>query len=263
MQKSTAPGQVRLLAQKIDYLKALITENNLDPKFTQHLTIVENGLQQICAEAASLDDFEDHILYSYLKSQNKFLTDYTRHLEAQAAYSKTTTEASLQKYRLKNKKLIDLVGLWKPPPRSLSSFKIEDIDYPLLNLTNRQLETLSKIHLKSLALPGSPLKKIDVFVDKVRKGYNPVFYHNFTHAFSVMQFFFYMWQKNTHLQTLLDINDVYFCSISAICHDLGHSKHKKSYNQWEKITDTKYQPKIVQPLEDMRTLCSSPCMLPI
>ena len=71
------------------------------------------------------------------------------------------------------------------------------------------------------------LLSIENFLGKVLKSYNHVAYHNFSHAFSVMQLFNFMIKKSPKIQNLVSQEVLYAGIVACLSHDLSHRKFNK------------------------------------
>ena len=68
------------------------------------------------------------------------------------------------------------------------------------------------------------IESISNFVGTVLKNYHAVAYHNFSHAFSVMQVFYFMVKRSPQISNFLNEETFFGGLVSCICHDLSHRK---------------------------------------
>jgi len=85
------------------------------------------------------------------------------------------------------------------------------------------LET-QRLLVKSKPSNNIKLSNLENFVGKILNSYNHVAYHNFSHAFSVMQLFNFMVRKSNKIVELLTPEMIYVGLIGCISHDLSHRK---------------------------------------
>ena len=86
------------------------------------------------------------------------------------------------------------------------------------------LET-QRLLVKTKPSNNIKLSNLETFVNQILNSYNHVAYHNFSHAFSVMQLFHFMVRKSRKISELLCPELIYTGLIGCISHDLAHRKH--------------------------------------
>ena len=92
--------------------------------------------------------------------------------------------------------------------------------YPIDTLASEVCQLLNRMkpfsHIDSQSLFN--------FMERVLNSYNHVSYHNFSHAFSVMQMFYYMISTSPKIKQLLPPEMIYTGLIGCISHDLSHRR---------------------------------------
>ena len=86
---------------QIEYLNNLVKVNELPSKYRKILNIYEEGTLRLATALVGSPSQDGEILKLYLKSQMSFLKRLKYKLEAESAFTITTTESSLQKFNLK------------------------------------------------------------------------------------------------------------------------------------------------------------------
>lgn len=140
--------------------------------------------------------------------------------------SRTDYEAFILKSKIKNSEdahveVYKELDIKKSNPEE---FDILNIEFNLLGLTIKELRKLAFDFLCSIAPENIPKEAIQVYVNEAAQGYliNP--YHNFTHGFSVMQVYHYLYATSKDLQALISPERHFVGCVSSLTHDIGHGK---------------------------------------
>lgn len=139
-------------------------------------------------------------------------------------------EAFKLKFARKNKKFVPICE--KMVLSSFSTDKpadISDVNYPYFNCTNNQLVAYTVqmfMETKPKHVSEQTIKDISY---TIAINYNIVPYHNFTHGFSVAQFFYYMWKTSESLKKWVSDEDMFIITMACIGHDLRHPGKNNGY----------------------------------
>lgn len=110
-------------------------------------------------------------------------------------------------------------------PQSVhSKFTILDLNYPTLKLSTRELVSHQIEYFNRIAPQGLSESTISRFLGSVAGEYQANPYHNFAHACSVVQAYYFMWCSSPRIQEIIDLEEMFVGAVAAICHDVGHRK---------------------------------------
>lgn len=148
-------------------------------------------------------------------------------LELTAEYHLKETLTDVEAFKLKCKlsgtHLVDVAERLNIKKVTASEVNILNIHINLLGLTISDVKATIFSLLDRSAPAQVKRKTLTNFIDHVAREYRINPYHNFTHALSVGQVFFYMWSSSPKLQRLLNVDEMYVGCLACIAHDIGHS----------------------------------------
>ena len=148
---------------------------------------LSNHIEQSLDNLDSLDLKNEYLLTCTLEGYLSTLRTLKNKLDFEFKRIYTDVKAAGVKFDYKGHEVIDIVDIYKTKEEDFLNFDLEDINFPLLSLTNHELEIIAINTLLNIAPITLDKDVISNFVKTVRDGYCIVFYHHFTHAFSVMQ----------------------------------------------------------------------------
>lgn len=142
----------------------------------------------------------------------------------------TDVEAYKLKFARKGKKMIDLCEKMVLSNFDTSKkFNLLDLNYPLFCCTNNQLVGYT-VELFSATKPDHVSDQtIRDISYTIAIHYNIVPYHNYTHGFSVAQFFYWMWKTSEKLRTWVTKEEIFPLLMACIGHDLRHPGKNNGY----------------------------------
>jgi hypothetical protein len=206
--------------RKIAYL------DNIGKKFNDHdllelILNLKNDYENI------QHDQNDEINELAYKSQNKKLKIMKKKYENIYFNKMSNTKAFMMKAELKNYQIVTLMD------KFITKFETK-ANFPDFTDVNARVyeypQDILAMEFKKVLVKNNPsseisLEKISNFILQIVNSYNPVSYHNFSHAFSVAQMFYCMAKKTPSISKLLSNDLVFTGLISCISHDLCHRKN--------------------------------------
>lgn len=190
---------------------------------------------------AGLSETDREFVKSILCNFEKLLQDLIDQVEHRFGLKTSDYLASIEKYQFKNKSVISAVQTHKPPSADLKNWDKTNPDFSWLALTKAELIQAATDFLISIAPETSNHKTIKNYVQKIASRYRMNFYHNLSHACSVMhvndlisfflhrQIFYVMWHRSEKIQQFFDRDELFINCAAALAHDMGHSKR---YRIW-------------------------------
>lgn len=214
----------RKIKRKIDYLQRLA-------KFSKNETLsqtLQTYSQTMASPATGPYENADLEVLS-LEAQNKKLKLLKKKAENEYLLAMSNTRAFHIKSWLKE---IPLVKCYEEEfqtlENKLSVPNVLDIHSRVFEIPQHMLALESqRILAKTKTSPHVSLHNIQNFVNQALRCYHPVAYHNFSHAFSVLQLFYHISQISPRIKKLLSPEQLYIGLVASISHDLGHRKSNK------------------------------------
>jgi len=163
----------------------LIAVNGIESKYAGCLDVIQNGLKSTYQGLVKSIVAGNAVEY-FLEGQLLTLKKLKREIEAEIILPMTAVHATLQKYNLKKRPLLEIFDKYRTPTKNISDFRMTDINFPIISLRTNEIESLAIKHLLKYSATDDE-DKIYSLVKNIRLGYNTIFYHNFTHGFGVMQ----------------------------------------------------------------------------
>ena len=122
-----------------------------------------------------------------IEAQYKLIQTFVKMVEREARLELTDFEAALRKHEIVSGKVLEVVEKFMPSGHQPRTFDSEDCNFRWLNLPVKQVAEKVVRFLNDIRPEQVPVESIENFVRAVLNEMNTVFYHNFTHAATVMQ----------------------------------------------------------------------------
>lgn len=210
------------IKRKIEYLQKLAN-------FSKNEALAQTLLtySQQLPDQSNYDNPDLEILS--LEAQNKKLKLLKKKAENEYLLAMSNTRAFHIKAWLKE---IPLVACYEEQfqtlENKLSVPNVMNIHSRVFEIPQHMLALESqRILAKTKTSPHVSLNNIKNFVNHALRCYHPVAYHNFSHAFSVLQLFYHMSQISPRVKKFLSAEHLYMGLVASISHDLGHCKSNK------------------------------------
>ena len=216
------------LQRKIDYIRLLLNDDPSIKKYSDQYKLVCEDVEGCYKRFKGKADV--NVMGIILDEKNRMLKEAKRKQDNLHKMKLTDIEAFKLKFQRKKKKIIDICDRMV-----LSGFEVKE-DFPMINInvpifcySNNALVQ----HATRMLLECKPdhvnREIIPDLAYTVAINYNIVPYHNYTHAFSVAQVFFYMWSTSDTIKKYIDRDDFFIGLIACLGHDLRHPGKNNGY----------------------------------